>query len=300
MQIRACAFGKDAASRKRGLRIMKRTFGDIAIIALGAFAFALGINVFVIPHELGEGGVVGVTIILYYLLDWSPGWSSLILNMALLGIGCRLLPKKTVGYTVIAVALHSLFLHMTTGWQIASDDLMVNALFGGAIIGLGIGLILRVEGTTAGTVIIARLMHKFWGWNISYALLLCDVLVAASSYFIIGAEKLMYTIVMLVVATKIIDLVTTGLNPQKSVTIISRQKDEIARQVSTLMDRGVTVLSGQGYYTQNAVDILYIVVSKKELPLLKTIVKAADREAFLTIHSVQDVFGKGFVDLQKS
>lgn len=279
---------------------MKRTVGDIAIIALGAFAFALGINVFVIPHELGEGGVVGITIILYYLLDWSPGWSSLILNMALLGIGCRLLPKKTVGYTVIAVALHSLFLHVTTGWQVASDDLMVNALFGGAIIGLGIGLILRVEGTTAGTVIIARLMHKFWGWKISYALLLCDVLVAASSYFIIGAEKLMYTIVMLVVATKIIDLVTTGLNPQKSVTIISRQKDEIARQVSTLMDRGVTVLSGHGYYTQNAVDILYIVVSKKELPLLTTIVKAADREAFLTIHSVQDVFGKGFVDLQKS
>ncbi|QDH23228.1 YitT family protein [Saccharibacillus brassicae] len=279
---------------------MKRTVGDIAIIALGAFAFALGINVFVIPHELGEGGVVGITIILYYLLDWSPGWSSLILNLALLGIGCRLLPKKTVGYTVIAVALHSLFLHLTTGWQVASDDLMVNALFGGAIIGLGIGLILRVEGTTAGTVIIARLMHKFWGWKISYALLLCDVLVAASSYFIIGAEKLMYTIVMLVVATKIIDLVTTGLNPQKSVTIISRQKDEIARQVSTLMDRGVTVLSGQGYYTQNAVDILYIVVSKKELPLLTTIVKAADREAFLTIHSVQDVFGKGFVDLQKS
>ncbi|CAM3462143.1 MULTISPECIES: YitT family protein [Saccharibacillus] len=279
---------------------MKRTVGDIAIIALGAFAFALGINVFVIPHELGEGGVVGITIILYYLLDWSPGWSSLILNMALLGIGCRLLPKKTVGYTVIAVALHSLFLHVTTGWQVASDDLMVNALFGGAIIGLGIGLILRVEGTTAGTVIIARLMHKFWGWKISYALLLCDVLVAASSYFIIGAEKLMYTIVMLVVATKIIDLVTTGLNPQKSVTIISRQKDEIARQVSTLMDRGVTVLSGHGYYTQNAVYILYIVVSKKELPLLTTIVKAADREAFLTIHSVQDVFGKGFVDLQKS
>lgn len=279
---------------------MKRTVGDIAIIALGAFAFALGINVFVIPHELGEGGVVGITIILYYLLDWSPGWSSLILNLALLGIGCRLLPKKTVGYTVIAVALHSLFLHLTTGWQVTSDDLMVNALFGGAIIGLGIGLILRVEGTTAGTVIIARLMHKFWGWKISYALLLCDVLVAASSYFIIGAEKLMYTIVMLVVATKIIDLVTTGLNPQKSVTIISRQKDEIARQVSTLMDRGVTVLSGHGYYTQNAVDILYIVVSKKELPLLTTIVKAADREAFLTIHSVQDVFGKGFVDLQKS
>ena len=279
---------------------MKKTSLDLLIIAIGAFAFALGINVFVIPHELGEGGVVGVTIILYYLFQWSPGWSSLIINMALLAIGYRLLPKKTVVYTLLAVALHSLFLHMTEGWQVASNDLMVNAIFGGAMIGLGIGLIIRRDGTTAGTVIIARLMNKFWGWNISYALLVCDVLVAACSYFIIGAEKLMFTIIMLVVATKIIDLVTTGLNPQKSVTIISKHKDEIARQVNALMDRGVTVVNGQGYYTQSSVDILYVVVSKKELAMLKNIVRATDRDAFLTIHNLQDVFGKGFVDLQRS
>nr|WP_216673841.1 YitT family protein [Saccharibacillus endophyticus] len=273
---------------------------DLLIIAIGAFAFALGINVFVIPHELGEGGVVGITIILFYLFQWSPGWSSLIINMALLAIGYRLLPKKTVVYTLVAVALHSLFLHMTEGWQVASNDLMVNAIFGGAMIGFGIGLIIRRDGTTAGTVIIARLMNKFWGWNISYALLVCDVLVAACSYFIIGAEKLMFTIIMLVVATKIIDLVTTGLNPQKSVTIISKHKDEIARQVNALMDRGVTVVNGQGYYTQSSVDILYVVVSKKELAMLKNIVRATDRDAFLTIHNLQDVFGKGFVDLQRS
>ncbi|NGZ74691.1 YitT family protein [Saccharibacillus alkalitolerans] len=278
---------------------MKKIGSDLLVIAIGAFAFALGINVFVIPHELGEGGVVGITIILYYLLQWPPGWSSLVINLALLAIGYRLLPKKTVAYTIVAVALHSLFLHVTEGWQVASHDLMVNAIFGGAMIGFGIGLIIRAEGTTAGTVIIARLMNKFWGWKISSALLVCDVLVAASSYFIIGAEKLMFTVIMLVVATKIIDLVTTGLNPQKSVMIISKQKDEIARQVNALMNRGVTVMSGQGYYTQNSVDILYIVVSKKELSLLKSIVKAADPEAFITIHHLQDVFGKGFVDLQK-
>ena len=279
---------------------MKKTGLDLLIIAIGAFAFALGINVFVIPHELGEGGVVGVTIILFYLFQWSPGWSSLIINMALLAIGYRLLPKKTVVYTLVAVALHSFFLHVTEGWQVASNDLMVNAIFGGAMIGFGIGLIIRRDGTTAGTVIIARLMNKFWGWNISYALLVCDVLVAACSYFIIGAEKLMFTIIMLVVATKIIDLVTTGLNPQKSVTIISKHKDEIARQVNALMDRGVTVVNGQGYYTQSSVDILYVVVSKKELAMLKNIVRATDRDAFLTIHNLQDVFGKGFVDLQRS
>nr|WP_216855475.1 YitT family protein [Paenibacillus alba] len=269
-------------------------------IAVGALAFALGINVFVIPHELGEGGVVGITIILYYLMEWSPGWTSLIINLLLLAIGCRLLTRKTVIYTIVAVSLHSLFLHLTQGWHIASNDLIVSSIFGGAMIGFGIGLIVRVGGTTAGTVIIAKLMNKFWDWNISFALLLCDVLVAASSYFIIGPERLMFTIIMLFVATKVMEFVIEGLNPTKSITIISKKQDQIAQQVNTLMDRGVTVLSGHGYYTKTSMNILYIIVKKQEVALLKNIVKSADQEAFMTVHNVQDVFGKGFVDIQNS
>ncbi|MEC0227428.1 YitT family protein [Paenibacillus alba] len=279
---------------------MKRTFIDLLIITVGALAFALGINVFVIPHELGEGGVVGITIILYYLMEWSPGWTSLIINLLLLAIGCRLLTRKTVIYTIVAVSLHSLFLHLTQGWHIPSNDLIVSSIFGGAMIGFGIGLIVRVGGTTAGTVIIAKLMNKFWDWNISFALLLCDVLVSASSYFIIGPERLMFTIIMLFVATKVMEFVIEGLNPTKSITIISKKQDQIAQQVNTLMDRGVTVLSGHGYYTKTSMNILYIIVKKQEVALLKNIVKSADHEAFMTVHNVQDVFGKGFVDIQNS
>lgn len=279
---------------------MRKTITDVLIIMVGALAFALGINVFVIPHEFGEGGVVGVTIILYYLLEWSPGWTSLIINMLLLALGYRFLPKRTVVYTVLAVSFHSVFLHLTEGWRIVSSDLMVNAIFGGAIIGLGIGLIVRVGGTTAGTVIIAKFMNKYWDWNISYALLFCDVIVAASSYFIIGPERLMFTIIMLFVATKVMEFVIAGLNPTKAVTIISKEQDRIAEMVNKQMDRGVTVLSGRGYYTKSSMDILYIVVSKQEIAMLKKIVKATDHEAFITIHDVRDVFGKGFVDLQNS
>ncbi|MCY9662292.1 YitT family protein [Paenibacillus chondroitinus] len=279
---------------------MKRTFIDLLFITVGALAFALGINVFVIPHELGEGGVVGITIILYYLLEWSPGWTSLIINLLLLAIGCRLLTRKTVLYTLAAVSLHSLFLHLTQGWHIASNDLIVNSIFGGVLVGFGIGLIVRVGGTTAGTVIIAKLMNKFWDWNISFALLLCDVVVAMSSYFIIGPERLMFTIIMLFVATKVMEFVIDGLNPTKSITIISKKQDQIAQQVNTLMDRGVTVLSGHGYYTKTSMNILYIIVKKQEVALLKNIVKSADHEAFMTVQNVQDVFGKGFVDIQNS
>lgn len=279
---------------------MKKRVVDIFIILLGAFLFALAVNLFVIPNEMGEGGVVGITIILYYLFQWSPGLVSLLFNSCLLIVGYRFLSKMTIIYTIIAVILHSLFLHLTKDWSIDSDEMMVNAIFGGVFAGVGIGLIIRVGGTTAGTTILARITNKYLGWSISYGLLFFDLIVAFSSYFIIGAEKLMMTIIMLYVGTKVMEFVIEGVNPKKAVTIISSAPDEIAKQVNERMDRGVTVYSGHGYYTKTPKDILYIVISKQEVVKLKKIVKSTDTSAFIAIHDVRDVFGEGFIDISKT
>ncbi|KAF9113008.1 hypothetical protein BGX30_007108 [Mortierella sp. GBA39] len=247
-------------------------------IIAGAFIFALDINLFVIPHDLGEGGVTGITIILYYLFAWSPGLVNLILNAILLIVGYKFLDKMTTVYTIVAVVFNSLFLHLTENWTLTSNEPIVNAIFGGVLAGVGIGLIVRAGGTTAGTVILARIAHKYWDWNISYALLFFDLIVAFSSYFIIGAESLMLTIIMLFVGTK---------------------HAEIAEKVNRVMDRGVTVFKGYGYYSKSAKEVLYIVISKQEVPVLKKIVKVADKQAFITIHDVRDVFGEGFIDISK-
>ncbi|PFJ14064.1 hypothetical protein COD67_14965 [Bacillus cereus] len=278
---------------------MKKRTTDIIFIIIGAFLFALGVNWFVIPNEFGEGGVTGITIITYYLFEWSPGLVNLILNAILLIVGYKFLNKITTIYTIIAVVTNSLFLHLTEGWNIASDEVLVNAIFGGVFIGCGIGLIIRVGGTTAGTTILARMTHKYLGWSISYGLLFFDLIVAFSSYFIIGAEKLMLTIIMLYVGTKVMEFVIEGLNPKKAITIISDKPNEIAEQVTTLMDRGVTVYSGHGYYTKTPKDILYIVINKQEVIKLKRIVQTTDPIAFIAIHDVRDVFGEGFVDISK-
>ncbi|PFD36731.1 hypothetical protein CN285_21580 [Bacillus cereus] len=279
---------------------MKKRTIDIIFIIIGAFLFALGVNLFVIPNEFGEGGVTGITIITYYLFEWSPGLVNLILNAILLIVGYKFLNKVTTIYTIIAVVTNSLFLHLTEGWNIASNEMLVNAIFGGVFIGCGIGLIIRVGGTTAGTTILARMTHKYLGWSISYGLLFFDLIVAFSSYFIIGAEKLMLTIIMLYVGTKVMEFVIEGLNPKKAITIISDKPNEIAEQVTTLMDRGVTVYSGHGYYTKTPKDILYIVINKQEVMKLKRIVQSTDTSAFIAIHDVRDVFGEGFVDISKS
>lgn len=279
--------------------MMRKRCIDILTIMVGALIFALAINLFVIPNEFGEGGVTGITIISYYLFGWSPGLVSLILNSILLIVGYKFLDKTSTVYTIIAVVFHSLFLYLTESWHIASDELMINAVFGGVFTGIGIGLIIRVGGTTAGTTILARIMNKFLDWNISYALLFFDLIVAFSSYFVIGAQSLMFTIVMLYIGTKVMDFIIEGINSKKAVTIISKAQDQIAEQVNVVMDRGVTVLYGHGHYTKTAKEILYIVISKQEVSTLKKIVKSIDKEAFLTIHDVRDVFGEGFVDISK-
>ncbi|WP_433595631.1 YitT family protein [Lysinibacillus xylanilyticus] len=279
---------------------MKKFIMDFLMIAIGALLFALAVNLFVIPNDLGEGGVTGLTIIAYYLFGWSPSIVSFLLNAALLVVGYKFLSRQTTIYTIIAVSLNSLFLHLTESWSISSNEIIVNAIFGGVFAGIGIGLIIRVGGTTAGSTILARMTNKYLGWSISYGLLFFDLIVAFSSYFIIGAEALMLTVIMLYVGTKVMEFVIEGVNPKKAVTIISKKPEEIASHVNGFMNRGVTVLSGHGYYTKEQKEILYIVISKQEVVKLKKIVKEIDTDAFIAIHDVRDVFGHGFIELSKA
>jgi uncharacterized membrane-anchored protein YitT (DUF2179 family) len=224
---------------------------------------------------------------------------SLVLNAILMVIGYKFLDRTAVAYTIVTLLLLSLFLQVTKDWRIASEEITVNAVFGGLFGGAGIGIIIRAGGTTAGSTILARIMNKYFDWNVSYALLFFDLIVVFASYFIIGAQAVMLTIVMLYIATKVMDFIIEGLNPKKAVTIISKEHARIADQVNTLMDRGVTVLHGHGYYTKAQQEILYIVISKQELSMLKKIVKSSDKNAFITIHDVRDVFGEGFIELSK-
>lgn len=280
-------------------QIKQHFLKDLVFLMAGSFLFALAVNIFAIPSELGEGGVTGVTIILFYALGWAPSIMNLILNGLLIIIGYRFLDKQTVFYTIIVVILNSFFLHLTESWEIASDQILVNAVFGGLFAGVGIGLVLKVGGTTAGTAILARLANKYLDWNTSFALLFFDLIVVAASWFIIGTEKLLITVIMLYIATKVMEFVIEGLNPKKAVFIISNQKDTIAKTISTQLDRGVTLLEGRGYYTQNQKEILYVVINKQELLPLKKIVRSIDTKAFITLYDVRDVFGEGFMDITK-
>src|SRR5699024_8763552 len=183
-------------------------------------------------------------------------------------------------------------------WSIPTgDEIFLKMIFGGLLVGVGIGLVIRVGGTTAGTTILASITKKYLGWNISYGLLFFDLLIVLSSYFVIGMEKMLLTIIMLYIGTKAMQFIIEGFNTRKAVTIISDHADDIAQAVLTKMDRGVTVYNGTGYYSQEPKKILYVVIGSQEVVRLKRIVQQRDDGAFITIHDVRDVFGEGFMPM---
>ncbi|RYM06630.1 YitT family protein [Sporolactobacillus sp. THM7-7] len=277
--------------------MLKRKSIDLLFILVGSFLFAISINALIIPLGLGEGGVTGLSIIFYYLFHLSPSISTFVLNGILLMIGYKFLDRKTIIYTIIAVTTNSLFLHMTSGWVLHLHESWIGVVFGGVLSGLGVGMILHVGGTTAGSVILGRIANKYLDWSVSYATLFFDILVVFASFFLIGAEKVMLTIAMLYVGAKVMDFVVEGWNTRKAVTIISSMKAEIASEINDKLERGVTLLHGQGNYSKESKDILYVVINKQELLKLKKIIKRHDPKAFVIIHDVRAVFGKGFLNI---
>lgn len=174
----------------KGGIVMKQKGIDMIFLITGSLMFALAVNLFIIPNTFGEGGVTGLTIILFYLFQWSPGLVNLILNAFLLMIGYKFLDKTTIIYTIIAVVFNSFFLYVTEGWRISSNELLVNAIFGGVFAGIGLGLIIRVGGTTAGSTILARIANKYLDWNISYSLLMLDLIMLDLFLFYYWGPKL--------------------------------------------------------------------------------------------------------------
>ncbi|GAA0590659.1 YitT family protein [Virgibacillus siamensis] len=275
--------------------MVNRTTKDVLLLVIGSFIFAIGINYFAIPNRLSEGGVIGITIVTYYLFEWSPGIVNLVLNSLLLAIGYKFFTKRVIMYTIISILFSSLFLHITVDWgKEINDDTLLAALFAGLTVGVGLGFIFRAGGTSGGSAILARLANQLLGWSIGKGMLVIDILVIVGSAFIIGQEKAMYTLVSVYLGAKVIDVIVEGANERTSVLIISSQPDEVLNQVTTKMARGITVLEGRGGYSQVDKEVLYLVINKQEIVQLKKIIEDIDPDAYVTVHSVQEIFRKGY------
>ncbi|MCU5746921.1 YitT family protein [Staphylococcus sp. SQ8-PEA] len=274
---------------------MNKTLRDLILVMIGAFIFSAGVNTFIISGELGEGGVTGLAITLYYAFGISPAISNFVLNAILIIIGYKYLSKRSMYLTIFATVLMSIFLKLTETWHVETGNIIVNAIFGGSCVGLGIGIIVLAGGTSGGTTILARIVAKNTEFNTAYALLFFDLIVVLISLTEIPIAKALVTVISLYVGTKVMDFVIEGLNTKKAMTIISSKPDEVAKVIDTQVGRGLTILNGRGYFSKEEKDVLYVVITKTQISRAKRLIRKTDQNAFLVIHDVRDVYGNGFL-----
>lgn len=274
---------------------MNKNIKNILLVIQGSFIFSAGVNAFIISGNLGEGGVTGIAIVLYYAFHISPALTNFVANAILIVIGYKFLSKKSTILTIIATVLISVFLSLTESWHVETGNVIINAVFGGTSVGLGIGIIVLAGGTTAGTTILARIANKYLDVSTAYALLFFDLIVVAISLTVLPLSKALVTVISLYIGTKVMDYVIEGLNTKKAMTIISSKPEEVAKAIDEQVGRGLTILNGHGYYSREEKDVLYVVVAKTQVTRAKRIIKKIDKNAFLVIHDVRDVYGNGFL-----
>lgn len=271
---------------------------NIVFIMLGAALYSFGLVNFNMENELGEGGITGVTLILYFVFSLDPALMNIILNIPMFIIGWKILGRRSFIYTLIGTISVSLFIkvfqHMNFHIDL-HDDMLLVTLLAGVFLGGGLGVVFRYGGTTGGADIIARVVHKYFGWSMGKTMLLIDAIVISLSMLTyLNARTTIYTLVFVFVCAKVIDFVQEGAYAARGAFIISGEYEAIAAKIAKQLDRGVTLLHGNGYYTREEKRVIYCVVSKNELFKLKSIVNGIDPHAFMSISEVHDVAGEGF------
>lgn len=267
---------------------------SIILVILGSALMSIVTNTFIAVNGLGEGGVTGVNLILFYTLNIPLYISNLVINGFLIIIGYQFLDRRTMIYTILSVISYSSFLKYIPTFDILVTEKLLLPLIVGVLNGIAIGTVILAGGTTAGTDIVARIINKYFGFNTGSALLVLDFFVVLPFFFITGFELTIMTLISIYISGKVIDYILYGLNPRKSVIIISKKSDEIAKEISSSIERGITIIEGKGYYTQQTKEILYVIVSRQQLRRVTKIVNLIDSKAFFISSNVQSVIGEGF------
>lgn len=281
--------------------ISMKTVKEVVMIMVGTSIYAFGLVYLNIANHLAEGGVSGITLILRALFGIDPAYSTLLINIPLILIGGKILGKRSLAYTVLGTVSLSAFLWI---WQRVplqinlQHDLLIISLLAGLIAGTGSGLVYRMGGTTGGSDIIARILEKNYGISMGRSLLVLDVIVLLASLTYIDLKRMMYTLIVSYVFSRVIDSILDGGYSAKGILVVSNKNEEIAPLLMTGLERGVTFLSGEGGFSGHSKKIIYMVVSSSELNEVKRIVHEIDEKAFLSIINVHEVEGEGFTYLK--
>lgn len=282
----------------------KAWFEYLCILA-GTTIMAIATNIFYEPNSIVTGGISGLSIVIQYLSGIFfnypiPLWATtIVLNIPLLILGARVNGRKFISRTIVSIILLSTMLYVTKGIETQGFDMTISSIYGGLLMGLGLGLVFRNGATTGGTDLTASIINaKNKHLPIANLMFCIDACVIASGFFTFGAKNAMYAIIAEFITSRIVDMMLEGFISSKSVFIISEKTDEIADKILNQMQRGVTSLLGQGMYTKAEKNVLFCVMTSKEVFRLKTMIKEIDTKAFVIVNDAHEVLGKGFRELE--
>jgi len=263
-------------------------------IIIGAAIIAVGFNVFLLPNEVASGGVSGISTILKGLFDWKPGYVQYAFNIPLFIAGVIFLGKQFGARSLVGTLTLPLFVILTSGWEPATLNPLLGALFGGISVGTGLGIVFRGNASTGGTDLAAQIITKYTGLTLGTSVMLIDGLIVLSAALVFDVEKGLYALIGLFVTTKTIDIIQLGFSQSKMVYIITNKQEEIRDAIYTQVNRGVTKLPAVGGFTEQERPILLVVVYQTEFSKLKHVVKTVDPSAFVIVSDAYEVLGEGF------
>lgn len=259
----------------------------IFTILLGAAIYAFGLTYFVVPHHLFEGGATGITLITFYLFKIPVSLMNLLINIPLFILAWKIFGAKSLYSSLLGTLALSGWLAFFEHIPLHIDlqgDLLITALIAGILLGIGLGIIFNAGGTTGGTDILARILNKYTHISIGKLLFILDFCILMLILLIFKDLRLVsYTLLFDFIVSRVIDLIGEGGYAGKGFMIITKRPDQLAKAINDDLGRGVTFISGQGYYSKENLKIIYCIVGRNEIVKTKEMIHRIDPQAFITI-----------------
>lgn len=276
--------------KKKQKYILSR-LSRVFFMIVGSILAAIGLEMFLIPNNIIDGGITGISIMVSHFTKISLGVLIFVLNLPFLYVGYKKIGKTFAISTLFSVICFSIGVSIFRPLLGVTHDTLLATIFGGIILGAGIGIIMRSGGSLDGTEIVAIILDNKSSFSVGEIVMFFNLFILGGSGLVFGWDRAMYSLIAYFVASKTIDITVEGVNESKAVTIISDRHEEISKSLTHKLGRGVTLLYGQGSYKENPTNVIYIVVSRLEISKLRDIVHAYDKNALISIGSVE-VTGK--------
>lgn len=290
MVLTDVALEKRQHQRLSALRIFQRGI----FITLGALLMAVGLEIFLIPNQVIDGGVTGISIMLSHITGLKLGVFLFILNLPFVYLGYKQFGKTFAISTIYGILMLSLFATFFHPVPPFTDDILLATIFGGIFLGIGVGLVIRNGGALDGTEILSIVISKKVPFSVGEIVMFINLFILGSAGFVYTWDRAMYSILAYVIASKAIDVVITGMEESKSVWIISDLAHEIGDAITDRLGRGVTYLHGEGAYTGDDKKVIFCIITRLEESKMNSIVQEVDPSAFLAIGDIAEVRGGRF------